>query len=104
MKQSIIFFVREESFPFVMGEFSGFPNMKVEKIGYGAGKVEAEDETLLQTIGNAGFLFIRHIHPVDHIAPTLQDAIDYAASIADDLFDESRCAMMTVLPQRKDDE
>lgn len=82
MKQSVIFFVREESFPFVMGEFSGFPNMKVKKIGYGAGIIEAEDAALLQTIGNAGFLFIRHIHPVDHLASTLQDAIDYAAGIA----------------------
>ncbi|MBR5868318.1 MAG: hypothetical protein IKZ21_02625 [Clostridia bacterium] len=85
MNHSVIFFTREESFPFVMGEFSGYPNMKVQKIGHGAGKIEAQDDHLLQTIGNAGFLFIRHIHPVDHVAATLQEAVDYAVGMAGEL-------------------
>lgn len=85
MSHAVVFFTREESFPFVMGEFSDFPGFHVQKLGRGAGLIEAEDPALLQSVQNAGFLFIRHIHSADHIAATPEEAVSYAVGLADRL-------------------
>ena len=50
------------------------------------------------------YLALDGIMPHEYADLLFEVDYDYAVSIATEYFDESKCAMMTVLPQRKDDE